>query len=122
MIEVVSGLIVKDKRVLLTQRKDTLEWETPGGKVAGMHESHLSALQRELFEELSIWAVVLHEQASWCGAVGNYFFLLYYVKSYAATPKPLENQGIGWFTSSEVKGLNLTPCTKACKIQILTAL
>src|SRR5215208_8390162 len=56
-IEVVAGLIFDRQKLLLCQRHHSgafpLKWEFPGGKIeAG--ESHISALTRELKEELAI--------------------------------------------------------------------
>ena len=54
---VVGGLIVKDKKILICQRsKDSqhsLKWEFPGGKIKSQEDTE-SALKRELKEELNI--------------------------------------------------------------------
>jgi mutator protein MutT len=56
-IKVVAGLIYKDGRLLVCQRKAgapfPLKWEFPGGKVEE-GESEFDALRRELREELAI--------------------------------------------------------------------
>jgi 8-oxo-dGTP diphosphatase len=56
-IEVVAGLIVRDRRVLICQRsasaKFPLKWEFPGGKIEP-GEDPAEALRRELREELAI--------------------------------------------------------------------
>ena len=56
-IEVVAGLIVRDGRVLICQRRTDaafpLKWEFPGGKVE-VGEDPREALRRELREELAI--------------------------------------------------------------------
>ena len=56
MIEVVSAVIVRAGRIFLTQRKPTsdfpLDWESPGGMVE-VGENHVTALLRELHEELA---------------------------------------------------------------------
>ena len=56
-IEVVAGLILRDGRLLICQRRKdepfALQWEFPGGKVE-KGESYLDALRRELKEELDI--------------------------------------------------------------------
>lgn len=56
-IEVVGAAIIKDGKVLAAQRSaemyPPLKWEFPGGKVE-KGESHVKALEREIFEELGI--------------------------------------------------------------------
>lgn len=60
-IEVAAGLVFRDQRLLITQRKpdDHLAglWEFPGGK-REINESFEECLVRELKEELAIEAVV----------------------------------------------------------------
>jgi 8-oxo-dGTP diphosphatase len=67
---VVAGLIVRDGRVLITQRRADqalpLQWEFPGGKVEP-GEAPVAALARELVEEVGaevrvgrIWDVLFH--------------------------------------------------------------
>ena len=57
MTTVVAALIERDGRILIAQRRPDgphpLKWEFPGGKVES-GESQLSALVRELREELAI--------------------------------------------------------------------
>ncbi len=61
MINVVVGIIIQNRNVLLCQRKQTsryaLKWEFPGGKVEN-GEQITDSLRRELFEELGISAEV----------------------------------------------------------------
>jgi len=56
-LEVAAGLIFQEGRLLVCQRRKEgpfpLKWELPGGKVEG-EEGCLTALQRELKEELGI--------------------------------------------------------------------
>jgi 8-oxo-dGTP diphosphatase len=56
-VDVVAGLILRDQRLLVCQRDEhaafPLKWEFPGGKVE-QGESPLTALKRELKEELAI--------------------------------------------------------------------
>jgi 8-oxo-dGTP diphosphatase len=55
MLRVVSAAIVRNRRLLLTQRAkkgaQPLTWETPGGKVEP-GESDVDALLREIAEEM----------------------------------------------------------------------
>ncbi len=60
-LTVVAAVVLRDGRVLLTQRQRgahlELHWEFPGGKVeAG--ESPPEALVRELYEELDVKAAI----------------------------------------------------------------
>ena len=75
-ITVVAGLIYRDGRLLVCQRRGDgpfpLKWEFPGGKVE-KGESDIDALRRELREELAVEA---------CGAV----FICQYDHSYPAGP------------------------------------
>ena len=63
-IPVVAGIIHRDGKVLIAQRKDgwrhAFKWEFPGGKVE-KGESPREALKRELQEELGIDVVVGRE-------------------------------------------------------------
>lgn len=123
-VEVVAAVIVRDGRVLLTQRPagkehEPLCWELPGGKVEG-NESHHQALAREIGEELGVKPRVTHqtsegphyaiaEGALWCDYVlADVFELVYRVElDPSAEPKPMEGQGIGWFTIAEMTHLDL---------------
>lgn len=54
-VEVVAAVIIRENKVFCAQRKDAGEtarkWEFPGGKIE-KDESHQTALQREIREEL----------------------------------------------------------------------
>lgn len=119
MIQVVSAMVVQDRRLLLTQRTrwdqhHPLRWETPGGKVES-EESHHEALRRELREELGVEVASINDHPVWAGAVARPgredVFLTLYWTELAGTPRPAEGQGMGWFTESEFIGLgaNLMP-------------
>lgn len=117
MIEVVGGLVIRNGRVLLTQRvpeKDyAYAWESPGGKVKG-DESHHEALRRELTEEIDVDTGPLPEDAvfshDFVRADGTrIFWLLYRVPVISGTPRAREGQGIGWFTVEEMSRLHKTP-------------
>lgn len=63
-VDVVAGILVDEGRILVGQRAPHVrhagKWEFPGGKVE-VGETLAQALQRELFEELSINATVGRE-------------------------------------------------------------
>jgi 8-oxo-dGTP diphosphatase len=57
-VEVVAAIIIKDNKILCTQRSIddpylSLKWEFPGGKIE-KDESHREALKREIQEELNL--------------------------------------------------------------------
>jgi 8-oxo-dGTP pyrophosphatase MutT (NUDIX family) len=119
MIEVVSAVIVRNGRILLTQRPANkaypFAWECPGGKVDGPHESHHSALTRELREELATNVdIPPGTLAIWCGTPiadrPDIFLLMYPVNIHNdVVPLANEGQGIGWFTCDEMRRLPLLP-------------
>lgn len=116
MIEVCAGVIIQDGRVLLAQRPASksypLTWETPGGKVEGLHESHHDAIRRELKEELDITVRGINEQALFCETFedGKLLLLFYWVHADWSGPVvPREGQGWGWFTADDLVMLPLTP-------------
>ena len=120
MIEVVTGVLIKDGRIFLQQRRGDdkhapFKWETPGGKVEG-NESHHDALRREWREELGVWLGQLPELSFWCGEAGQdgnrggvtVFLVAYRVpERHVAScgPIPQEGQGTGWFTRAQLLAL-----------------
>lgn len=139
MIEVAAGILVRDGRILLQQRpasKDfAYRWECPGGKVEA-HESHHSALARELKEELGLEVLKAPDphvadfyiggRAIWCGDVGSeahgkVFILFYLVPAFMGEPTPREGQGWGWFTEKELRTLWVTPGNEAAVAAICRA-
>ena len=127
MIDVVSAVILRGPRILLTQRRPDqdfpLAWETPGGKVdgeAGYRESHHTALRREIMEELGITCLSIGGRAIWQGVFRNdvtkrlnrrEFTLFMYLVEIASTvvPRGMEGQGLGLFAHDEMTGLRLAP-------------
>mgnify|MGYP001582815186 CR=1 FL=1 len=142
MIEVVAGVIIREGRILLTQRRADKDfpycWESPGGKVEGLHESHHTALARELREELGVGVreaapngeLDIGQQPLWCGKFENkvqredraVVFVLLYRVTIIGDPRPLEGQGMGWFTASEMQHLAMAPANEAARSVILRRL
>lgn len=128
MIEVVNGVIVRQERIILTQRRADQDfpyaWELPGGKVEGLHESHHSALRRELKEEIDIEVGDIPEHAFFHKHFNNHvtrpdraevFVLLYLVVNFKGVPRPKEGQGLGSFTAWEFRHLKLAPAADAAR-------
>jgi 8-oxo-dGTP diphosphatase len=102
MVEVVAGIIERDGRILICQRRrgDRLEfkWEFPGGKIEP-GEDPAAALVRELREELSIESAV-------AGEITRYEFrypgkapiLLIFLRVAHFTGEPVNNifESIAW--------------------------
>jgi mutator protein MutT len=123
MIEVVSAVILRKGRQLLTQRREdqdfSFHWESPGGKVEPF-ESHRQALLREIVEEIGVLAV-FDDAPLWSGEfhsdtvreerrdvrVFRYRAKLLSTDRDPITPR--EGQGIGWFTADELTRIPLAP-------------
>jgi 8-oxo-dGTP diphosphatase len=62
MINVTCAIIIKDDKILVTQRSEKmklpLKWEFPGGKLES-NETEVECIKREIKEELNIEIVVL---------------------------------------------------------------
>jgi len=109
MITVVAALLERGGRVLIAQRRadgaHPLKWEFPGGKVEP-GEPHLSALVRELREELAI-------QVQTASEVTRYEFhypgrppvllVFYRVNSFTGEPRNLVFERIEWTPRSRLK-------------------
>ncbi len=67
MIEVTCAIILKDKKILVTQRSERmnlpLKWEFPGGKIE-LNETAENCLLREIKEELNLEIKLLKKMES----------------------------------------------------------
>ena len=111
-IRVVTGLLIKDGKILMCQRHAQKEhypfhWEFPGGKVEE-GETLFQALQRELREELEIY---VNEAEEWFEDIMSYsngatyhvtFFL---INNFLGEPRNTEFEQIGWFSVIELNSL-----------------
>jgi 8-oxo-dGTP diphosphatase len=99
---VVAGVIEREGRVLVCQRKagarHELKWEFPGGKVEE-GETPRQALARELEEELGIQAEIGAELARYeyrYPASAPFLLIFLRVRRYSGEPKNLEFNAIRW--------------------------
>ena len=112
---VVAGLIIRDGRVLITQRRAEqplpLAWEFPGGKIEP-GESPEIALARELREEIGIEVEI--------GRVWDVLFHAYpeydvYMLVYRCAPRPaqeptcVEVADLAWCRPDELSGYDILP-------------
>ena len=106
---VVAGVIIKDNRIMLCQRRpevhNGLKWEFPGGKLEP-GESPEQALERELKEELSIEVEVGH-------VADNVYFrypdrdvllMFYMCRIVAGEPRTVDCNAIAWARIEDVPG------------------
>lgn len=113
-IRVVAGLIRRDGKVLLTQRKPGrhlgLSWEFPGGKVeAG--ETDEVALMRELVEELGVKVTVgsrCFETRHQYGA-REMHLLVYRCRLIEGEPKALDVHSVEWVDVKRIKEREFLP-------------
>jgi 8-oxo-dGTP diphosphatase len=108
-VDVVAGVIWRNGRFVATQRvrgKHAGSWEFPGGKVK-KEESNLSALARELYEELNITLEEAHYWRTVHHSYGERHIRLhvYHVLCFSGEPRAMEKQILRWWTGPEACGL-----------------
>lgn len=114
---VVAGLIVRDGRVLITQRTATqslaLKWEFPGGKVEP-HEAPVDALARELREEIGVtvrvgrvWDVLFHAYPEF-----DLVMLVYPCAIVAGEPRAVEVADLVWALPDELARWEILPADR----------
>lgn len=132
MKDVVGAILIRNGRVLLTQRRPDQSypylWESPGGKVEP-DETHASALVREMSEELDIAVLGTYHTLIWDGEFlqangfnsDSHVFL--YQTDWEGSPDPIERQlGFGWFTRSALVNLPMTPGNSHARADIMALL
>jgi mutator protein MutT len=101
-LDVVAGVIMRDGKILIGQRKrggrHPLKWEFPGGKVEPGEDAR-AALARELREELGVEAVIGEEMDSYEVRYGDGFraqLHFYRVTQIQGEPRNLDFEQIVW--------------------------
>jgi len=107
-VGVVTGLIIRDGKILMCQRKAgkmyPFHWEFPGGKIEE-NETLFHALQRELHEELEISITEAKEWFEDTMTYDNdmtYHVTFFYVKDFLGEPVNTEFEEIRWFSLEEL--------------------
>jgi ADP-ribose pyrophosphatase YjhB (NUDIX family) len=129
-IDVVAAVIIRDGRILLTQRKrgKALEykWCCPGGQIENDESPH-RALTREILEEVDAEFVVARPcdfaPVSVRAVNGAKTFTVWYYTAPLASdsrePRPMEGQGLGWFTANDLEQLELTPADETRREELV---
>jgi 8-oxo-dGTP diphosphatase len=102
-IDVVCGYVLKNNKILITQRKDLKnfnKWEFPGGKIE-IGESSFYSIQRELKEELDIDVAPLKEILSYPFKNFNLIFIECQLES--KTINLIEHKDFRWVRIDELK-------------------
>lgn len=119
IVEVVTGVVMREDRLLLTQRGTLSDfafmWESPGGKVAD-GEAPLTALRRELYEEIGMSVAEISGPFYRTAIelpgreIGISFFLVRPPRSFVPSLFADENViGAGWFTFAQACELPCLP-------------
>ena len=111
---VVAGLIIQDRKVLVSQRKEDSPhgglWEFPGGKVIEGEEPR-EALRRELKEELDIEVEVgrIFDAVFEPHPEGSLLLLAFRCRKMKGLFKPLGCADLRWVPLKDLEGLAMPP-------------
>ena len=113
-VEVAAGLIIRDGKILIAQRRVNASlgglWEFPGGK-REPGESFEACLMREVMEELGL-TIAVDEQVAFAEHrdAGRQIQLRFYrCTILAGEPHPLECEACHWVTPSEIAAYPFPP-------------
>jgi len=123
-IRVVAGVVAKNDRYLITQRRPKaalpLMWEFPGGRVEE-GESDQQALKREIRHRLGV-EIETGELISFVTHPYEYYTVelyLYDCTLIEGEPKPLNVHAFRWVKSDEFDSLPFTPADETSMAQLL---
>lgn len=112
MLPLAAGIVLREGRVLLTQRRPgdrlPLKWEFPGGKLeAG--ETPEQALERELSEELGVLTRTGRIHAVKVNESGGILLLFYFSTILSGEPEPKECHALEWVEPRRLPEYDLAP-------------
>lgn len=114
MIAVAAGIVVRENKIMLCQRKPqanlALKWEFPGGKLEP-GETPEQALERELMEELRIRTRTGHVYDA-CRRMESgldLLILFYHSEILEGEPRPVECSDIAWLLPNDLLHYELAP-------------
>ncbi len=114
MIDVTCAIILKENRILVTQRSEImnlpLKWEFPGGKLEE-YENEEECLHREIKEELNIEIRILIKLVSKVYDYENFIIkLVPFVSEYLSGDLSLsEHKDFKWLLPEELTALDWAP-------------
>ena len=114
VIDVAAGLVFRDGRLLITQRKAGSHlaglWEFPGGK-RHEGESWEDCLRRELREELAIEVSVgrLFDEVTHAYPAKTVRLRFFVCTLPTGEPQPLDCAALAWVTAPELAGYTFPP-------------
>ena len=123
-IIVAAGLIAREGRILITQRREGdhwgLLWEFPGGKVEEGEEPR-QALERELREELGIEgeAGAIFDATFYFYPEHPILLLVYHCQIKGGIPRPLGCRDLRWASLKELRELTMPPADESIRSHLL---
>ena len=113
LIHVIAAVITDDRGRFLVCRRPAAKrhgglWEFPGGKIEP-GETYLQAAQRELAEELGVWALSLGETRFSNMDPGSEFQIDFVPTIIEGEPQPLEHSDLRWVPLPELLAFDLAP-------------